>query len=195
MGLPTETFYGIAASVDAHAALERLAELKSRPVDSAFPLLLPDVDSMTSLARAEAISNVGIACLTERFWPGPLTLVLAALPDLHPVLVGPTGGVAMRLSSHPIALALAQRVGRPITATSANLRGEPPASDHRVLQTNATGRKLDFVIPGGKTPGSVASTVLELSGSRAVIHRAGAVPASDLASALRPLGIRLEGGD
>ena len=118
---PTETLYGIAADAANPAALERLAALKGREPDKPFGLILTRPQEAENLARE---ITPAARKLMERHWPGPLTLVLEAKAGLHPTLVH-RGGVAMRCSPHPVAAGLAQALGRAITATSANLSGQP----------------------------------------------------------------------
>jgi L-threonylcarbamoyladenylate synthase len=168
--LPTETFYGLAADHARPAALERLTRLKGRQAGKAFGLILA--------RRAEAgelAAGVSPAAgrLMARHWPGPLTLVLAARPGLHPSLVL-RGGVAMRLSPHPVAAGLAAALGRAITATSANLAGGPaPASAGELDPAVVQG--VDLILDGGPTPGGPASTVADARGGEPVVLRRGAV--------------------
>ena len=120
----------------------------------------------------------------EQFWPGPLTLVFEASSELSPFLTGASGKVGLRVSSHAAALALTRAAGRAITATSANLSGEPSASlPAEVLRS--LGESLDAVLDGGKTQGGIGSTVLDVSGPAPKIIREGAVARKDLADFLK----------
>jgi L-threonylcarbamoyladenylate synthase len=119
----------------------------------------------------------------EKFWPGPLTLVFEASSELSRLLTGGSGKVGLRVSSHPAAWRLTAAAGRAITATSANLSGEPSASlPAEVLRS--LGESLDAILDGGKTPGGIGSTVLDVSGPVPAIVREGAVPRKDLADFL-----------
>jgi L-threonylcarbamoyladenylate synthase len=112
--------------------------------------------------------------LMARHWPGPLTLILTARPGLHPRLVSADGGVAMRVSSHPLAAALAAALGAAITATSANISGQPPVSRPQDLDPELL-RGLDYVLDAGPTPGGPPSTVLDVRGRPWRVVRRGAV--------------------
>ena len=167
---PTETFYGLAANTADPVALERLARLKGREANKAFGLILARSEEALDLAgQASPLAQE----LMARHWPGPLTLVLAARPGLHPSLVL-EGGVALRLSPHPVARGLARALGRAITATSANLaHGAPPRAIAELDPAIAEG--VDMILDAGPTPGGPASTVADVRGKSARILRAGAV--------------------
>jgi len=167
---PTETFYGIAADTANPKALERLAALKGREAGKAFGLILAAAGEADRLAAAITPAARG---LMARHWPGPLTLVLAARPGLHPSLVL-AGGVALRVSPHPVAAGLAAALGRAVTATSANpAGGRPPASLAELDPVIAEG--VDLILDAGPTPGGPASTVADARGERPVVLREGAV--------------------
>jgi L-threonylcarbamoyladenylate synthase len=175
--LPTETFYGLAVRADSQTALLALAEIKARNADTPFGLLVPSVESLRSLAR---VWPKGVQELVQRFWPGPLTVVVPARNDLCQEIVGPRGGVAARMSSHPIAAALVASFGAPVTATSANPTGQEPAS----LVSTARGYFGDQVavyLDGGTCRASSASTVAELDESGDIrVLREGAIPAAQV---------------
>ena len=98
----------------------------------------------------------------------------------------------MRVSGNPIAQALTVGLGAPITATSANLRGEAPPSSDSALLNSPLGGMLDFVVRGGETPGRAASTVLELDGARALMHRDGVITRPEIMAVISSLGIQFE---
>ena len=167
--VPTESSYGLAADLRHPAALARVTALKrGRPADSPFPLVAGSVDDARALARAWPAEAERLAAL---HWPGPLTLVVPARPELPVEVVGPGGGVGVRVSSHPIARALARALGRPITATSANRAGEPPARS--VDEARAVfGADLALYLDGGSCDG-VPSTVVAVGedGALRVVRR------------------------
>lgn len=183
---PTETFYGLAARFDRRAALSRLSELKERPPDAPFSLLIGDPARVAELALLSPSEQSNLGRLAEAFWPGPLTIVLPANESLDPSLVGPSGGVAVRVSSHPFAQALVQAVGVPITATSANFRGASAPDHHLQIERAGLGELLDFVVKGGQTPGARPSTIVELRGDGVRLLRVGAVSHKQLAARLPP---------
>jgi L-threonylcarbamoyladenylate synthase len=110
----------------------------------------------------------------DRYWPGALTLVLRAHPDLPVALTAGTGTIGVRLSSHPVARALVAAFGGPVTAPSANPHGDPsPRTADEVV--TSLGASIDLVLDGGPTPGGPASTLLDLTRTPAVVLRTGAV--------------------
>jgi L-threonylcarbamoyladenylate synthase len=166
--LPTESSYGLAADARSAAALARITALKGgRPADSPFPLVVADADAARDLA---AVWPDAAERLARRHWPGPLTLVVPARPELAPEVVGPGGGVGVRVSSHPLARALAAALGGAITATSANRSGQPPAST--VEQARAVfGDDIAFYLDGGDCTGTPSTVVaIDEGGSLRVVR-------------------------
>lgn len=171
MVFPTETLYGLGADYRNAGALDRLARLKGREADKPFPLILASAEEVDALARD---IPTPARELMARHWPGPLTLVLPAREGLHPMLVSADGGVGVRLSPHPVAAGLARTLGRAITATSANLAGQPPSADPASLDP-ALLAGVDLLLDAGPTPGGPASTVLDCRTWPPTLLRAGAV--------------------
>ncbi len=174
---PTETVYGFGCTLDA-AALERLARLKSREGAKAFLLLVLDRSQLPGLDWTQDARR-----LAEAFWPGPLTLALRALRPFPARVTGAGGTVAVRATSHPGIRALLEALGEPITSTSVNLPGEPPASDVeevvRVAAAVGAGDDL-WILDGGRLPPSPPSTIVDCSISPPRILRHGAVTAEEL---------------
>jgi L-threonylcarbamoyladenylate synthase len=171
VGFPTETFYGLGAHALDDAAVARIFRAKGRPGDK--PLLVL-VDSLAMVDRVAREVSIRARRLMARYWPGPLTLVLHARPDLPAALTAGTGTIGVRLSGHPVARALVAAVGAPVTAPSANPHGAAsPRTADEVLA--GLGARVDLLLDGGPTPGGPASTVLDLTGTSAVLLRAGAV--------------------
>jgi L-threonylcarbamoyladenylate synthase len=187
---PTETFYGIGALAGNGDALERLSALKNRPADSPFPLLIPALDSIAGLSTVSP-NDPALKRLAESFWPGPLTLVLPARPCLCSQIVGPGGGVAVRVSSAETATRLVAGAESPITTTSANFRGHDPACSAEDIEASGLAAALDFVIDGGQTAGASPSTVLQLDPAQATVLREGAIATTALAEVLAELDVRL----
>lgn len=181
---PTETFYGLAADPRDARAVERVFQAKGRPERMALPLIASDPDAAMTCYRQfpEAARRLAAA-----FWPGPLTLVLQASGDLQPRLLGGGTTVGIRVSSHPVALALARAMGGPIIATSANRSGQPPPQSAAEVE-EALGPEVALILDGGAARGGQASTVLDLSAGPPRVVRSGAVPLSELE---RVLGSRL----
>ena len=177
---PTETFYGVAADPSSKSALKLLFAIKGR--DAAKTVAMIAADTRTAFSLAREVSPMARR-LAECFWPGPLTLVLPAGAQIAPELVGASGGVGVRVSSHPTARALAAGLERPITATSANRAGESPAKTVADAR-KALGRRVKVYLEGGTLPSSAASTVVEVAGDRWRIIREGAVSGRQIAAAL-----------
>jgi L-threonylcarbamoyladenylate synthase len=156
---PTETFYGLACDPRRVDAVDRVFEAKGRPDRMALPLLAGD-----RAAAEGCVREIPDAArrLMESFWPGPLTLVLAARDDFPPRLLGGGRTVGVRVSPHPVASSLARAVGSAIVATSANRSGQPPPSTAQEV-VNALGREVSLILDSGPTLGGSASTVLDLT--------------------------------
>ena len=133
IAFPTETFYGLAADAMNEKAIDRIFEIKGRSFNNPIALIITkadDLDLLTDNIPEEAKR------LMAEFWPGPLTLVFMASPSVNPRLTAGTGKIGVRISSNPIAQALAAGLGRPITATSANLSGGRECTTACLLYTS-----------------------------------------------------------
>ena len=177
---PTETFYGIAADPFSTSALEKLCAIKGR--DPQKPIALIAADALMALHIAREVSAVA-RTLANAFWPGPLTIVLPAREGLSVPLVGPDGGVGIRVSPHPIAMALTEGLRKPITATSANRSGEEPATT-LAMARKSLGDKVKVYLDGGTLGASAPSTVVACDASGYRIIRAGAISEREIAAAL-----------
>jgi len=176
--IPTETFYGLAVMASDAAALARLATVKGRDGHKAVPLVAGTRDQVEALA----VVPPELARLADRFWPGPLTLALEPRVEVPPQVLTQAGTLGIRVSSQPIAAALATRAGV-ISATSANLAGRSPAQVAIQLEV-ALSSACDLVLDAGSCAGGLASTVLGLEKGRVVLYRAGAIHGAALASVL-----------
>jgi L-threonylcarbamoyladenylate synthase len=178
---PTDTVYGVGASVDRPDAVARLYVAKGRPLERAIPVLVSGVEAARRLADHVPASA---SLLMERFWPGPLTVVLPAAKWLPEEIVRDTGGVGVRMPDHPVALELIRQSGGAIATTSANRSG---AIETRTAADAAEqiGDRVDLVLDGGESPGGVPSTVvrIEQNGSFTVL-RAGAISSEEIAAIL-----------
>jgi L-threonylcarbamoyladenylate synthase len=176
VAFPTETFYGLAADARNEAAIKKVFQVKGREEGKPILLLVVDRSWLTGLAQEV---NPPAERLMEKFWPGPLTLVFRASPNLSPLLTANTGKIGIRASGLAVARALTRAVGRPITGTSANLSGRPGTSTAReVIQS--LGERLDAILDGGKTAGGLGTTVLDVSDPSFRILRNGIVAKKDL---------------
>ena len=170
LAFPTDTVYGLACAAARPDRLDAIFELKRRPADKRVPMLVADLDQVP--ADRWSVDDRARA-LASRFWPGPLTLVLQAVDG--------SSSQAFRAPDHVVAQALITAAG-PMLATSANISGQPDTLDAEdVLIAFATQRdELDAVLDGGRVPGGVASTVLDLSTTPPQLVRDGPVTRAEL---------------
>ncbi len=168
---PTETFYGLMASAGSPEAVARVAELKGR--DGRKPLLLLMDRPERAFDYAEEILPEAEA-LIKAFWPGPLTLLLASRPDLHPFLVGSGGTVGLRVEGLPLVRRLVAGLDQAVTGTSANPGGAPPADTAEKVQ-EYFGSRVDLIIDSGTCPGGHPSTLVEASHTPFRLLRNGAI--------------------
>ena len=167
---PTDTLYGMAVDPRNGDAVRRLFALKGRAESSALTLIAADLDQV----REAAEMSVAAARLAERFWPGPLTIVMAAAPVVAPETLAGGRTVGVRVPDHAVARALARALGFCITATSANTSGEPPASSAEGVAGSLPG--IDAIIDGGTSRGGAPSTIVDASLTEIALIRDGAVP-------------------
>jgi L-threonylcarbamoyladenylate synthase len=180
VAFPTETVYGLGADARDGRAVARIFEAKGRPRFN--PLIV----HVTDLAEAERIALVGDAAraLAQRFWPGPLTLVMRARPGsgISELATAGLDTIAVRVPSHPIALALLSASGLPIAAPSANISGHvsPTLAAHVAADL---GDKVSLILDGGPCRYGLESTIVDASEEKLVLLRAGAVTAGEIEAA------------
>ena len=176
---PTDTLYGVAVNPFSPRAMERLFAVKGR--DPGKPILLL-VDSI-SMVRTVAVPNSTFDAVAEAFWPGPITLVTQARPDVPEQVTAGTHKVGLRWPNAAVAVQLIRAFGSPITGTSANLSGQAAArsAEDVIVQL---GNSVDIVIDGGILQISPASTVLDVSREPPILLREGPIKYEDLAVSL-----------
>ncbi len=171
VAFPTETYYGLAVDPFNREAVVRLFHCKRRPLDKPLLVLIERVEQLPLLVRSVPDPYLP---LMRQYWPGPLTLIFPARHDLGPELTGNSGTIAIRISSHPLARELVRLAAIPLTATSANLSGQPaPTTAEEVKGMFPS--SLGYILDGGTTPGGLSSTVVGLDGERMVVHRQGPI--------------------
>ncbi|MGH7855655.1 MAG: L-threonylcarbamoyladenylate synthase [Candidatus Binatia bacterium] len=177
---PTETLYGLGADALNPAAVEKVFQLKGRDATNPIPVLIADRAMLLNM-----VSEVPPLAeeLIARFWPGPLTIVFPARPDIPRPLTNPAGGIGVRISSQPIAAELIKALGRPLTATSANPSGKPPARTAQKAQEYFSGQ-INIFVDGGKLTSQTGSTVVEIVGGLLKIIRDGEINKSQLENVL-----------
>lgn len=183
VALPTDTFYGLAVDPVNLRAVERIYKVKTRARHKPLSLLISETAQAYSLARE---IDTAFDRLAERFWPGPLTLIVKAGTRLPLRVTANTGNVALRMPEAAIARAVVASLGLPITATSANLRGMPECTDAASV-SEQLGKQVPLIVDGGPTARSVPTTIVDLSGggNSWMILREGAIPTHEIALALQ----------
>ncbi len=175
---PTETVYGLGADALNREAVEKVFQLKGRNPENPIPMIVADQTMLTALI--DKIPPIAQK-LIDRFWPGPLTLVLQARPDTPKQLLNIRGGVGVRISSQRIATQLSRELGRPLTATSANPSGKQAASTIEQAENYFTG-EIEIFLDGGKLPAKIGSSVVEVIEGRIKVIREGEISVNQLAA-------------
>jgi L-threonylcarbamoyladenylate synthase len=181
VAFPTDTVYGLAVDPASDGALQALFDLKGRAPQAAVPLIAA---STAQLERWCGALGSASARLAARFWPGPLSLVLDAPPGVSAAVHGGRGTVAVRVPAHPVARALADAWGSPVTATSANRSGEPPGRTAGDLRGLAADDRV-LVLDAGPAPGGAPSTIVDVRTGTPVLVREGAVAWSRVLESLQ----------
>jgi L-threonylcarbamoyladenylate synthase len=156
--------------------VERIYEIKERPVGMALPLLLADLAQISEVA--ESVPPIAWL-LANRFLPGALTIVLYKSKSVPDIVTAGGMTVAIRIPAHPVPVALVRGLGAPIVGTSANLSGKPSALTAGEA-CSQLGDKVDLVIDGGRCPGGKESTVIDVTGKMPVVLRRGAISEKEL---------------
>jgi L-threonylcarbamoyladenylate synthase len=172
VAFPTDTFYGLAVDPGSSAAVRKLFQVKHRPADQPSPLI---AESLSQVADHVGALTPLAKQLASKFWPGPLTLIIAASSELCAEVTQGTGTVAVRVPDHRVARALAGAVGHAMTSTSANLSGLPPLSSPDDVAASL-GDTIDVLVDAGSAPGGMPSTIINASGTDPILVRPGAVP-------------------
>lgn len=178
LGMPTDTFYGLAADPFNLRAVDRVYDIKSRSRHKPLSLLIESVDQAEELARP---LPEGFYKLARKFWPGPLTIIVQAASRLPLKVTANTGNVALRVPSATIPIAVIRTAGIPITATSANLSGAVECTTAEQVRDQLQER-ISIIVDGGTSPRDIASTIVDLSSDNGDwrVIREGAIPTQDI---------------
>jgi L-threonylcarbamoyladenylate synthase len=187
VAIPTDTIYGISVALATPGGVERLFEVKRRPLDKAVMVLADDLDQVADLVDVSPAARA----LTS-LWPGGLTLVLALREpaSLPRALTAGTATLGVRVPDHPVPRQLARAVG-PLPTTSANPSGSPEARSASDVVA-WLGGAIDLVVDGGPSAGGIPSTVVDCTAPVVRILRSGAIPTSRIAALLDAAGIAHE---
>jgi L-threonylcarbamoyladenylate synthase len=173
---PTDTVYGLGAGMSYTQAIERVYRVKERSLSNPMPLLLSDVNQIEMVA-----DSVPPAArqLMKIFWPGALTLVLPALKSVPHIITAGGNTVAVRIPAHPVPIALVRGLGEPIVGTSANL-SKYPSAQTALDVSSQLGDRVDFIIDGGKSPGGIESTIVDVTAEKPFVLREGAISRNEI---------------
>lgn len=180
VAVPTETVYGLAGNGLDAAAVERIYEVKGRPAVKPLSLMVPGPEAMEKYA---AQVPPAAKFLAERFWPGPLTIVLKARDHIPPIVLAGGHTVGLRCPQHPMTLELLNLSGLPFAAPSANPSGAESPKTAEQVRAYFDG-KIEAIVDGGPCDLGLESTIIDMSGEPYRILRQGALPASEIRSAL-----------
>jgi L-threonylcarbamoyladenylate synthase len=176
VAFPTDTVYGLGANPYIKEAVDRIYEVKQRPSGMPLPVLLAD-----ELQLADVVVSVPAVArlLIKHFWPGGLTLVLSRKPSFPGSGSAEETKIAVRIPAHEVILAVIRGAGVPVIGTSANISSKPSVLTAREVEVQL-GSAVDLIIDGGRCPGGMESTVVDVTGKVPVILRHGAVPDSEI---------------
>jgi L-threonylcarbamoyladenylate synthase len=171
VALPTDTLYGLAVDPFSADAVARLFAAKGRAEDRAIPLIAAD--------RGQVERHIGpltplASRIADRFWPGPVTMLLPAPRAMAPAVSAGTGKVGVRVPDDRCARAICAAAGRPVTATSANVSGEPATADPSEVE-HALGDRIMFLFDAGPARGGAPSTIVDVTDAQPALIRAGAI--------------------
>jgi len=176
VAFPTDTVYGLGVVANLQSAIERVYQVKKRPLDMAFPLLLASNSQISEIA--EVVPPVAWL-LARKFLPGALTMVLPKSESVPDFVTAGNKTVAIRVPAHPVPVALVEGLGVPIVGTSANLSGLPSALTAAEVHSQF-GDAIDMVINGGQCSGGKESTIVDVTGEIPVVLREGAISREEL---------------
>ena len=179
IAIPTDTVYGVGADPFNVDAVQKLYTIKGRPEDKPIPLVLGTVEDVEQVAQN--LSGY-FYHLTEKYWPGGLTIVVEA-KNLLPQLTAGGTTVGLRIPNQPVLLKILQKFGGPLAITSANISGQPAATSPDEFGEELTS-KIGYIVDDGETPGPIPSTVYDISVSPPQVHREGVIPTETLAKEL-----------
>lgn len=188
VAIPTDTLYGLAADALNADALDRVYVAKGRPADMPLPVLVSGWEQSAQVAVISSEIEPLVRVLAAAYWPGPLTMVLPAAQGLPERLTSGRDTVAVRMPDHPVPLALAGGLGRPITGTSANRSGEPDIADVAELRRTLAHR-VDGIIVSGPDPVGGASTIVTVSAENVALLREGVLPYREVLGTAATLGM------
>ena len=168
---PTETFYGLGADATNEKAIRKIYDLKGRNFHNPISVIIGGEENLHPLV--DGVPPAALILL-KTFWPGPLTIIFRASSKVSSLLTAQTGKIGIRISSHRGAMLLAQKLGHPLTATSANLSGAPECSSAGEV-AHQIGQQVDAIVDLGNTAGGKGSTIIDVTTDPPQILREGVI--------------------
>ena len=180
VAFPTETVFGFACQATSFDAYERLMQIKHRPAEKSFPILIESLTKLPTYVKVDPLAQA----IINRFWPGPLTLVLSSQKN-HPIYL-PLGqrSMAVRYPQHPFVQALLKKLPFPLFLTSANRSGQPSCQDDEQVMAQFKG-EIPLIVQG-KGLSQIASTILDLTVSPPTILRQGQLTLEEIMRGIQP---------
>ena len=175
VAFPTETYYGLAVDPDCASAVTKLYKMKKRSKEKPLLLLIEKDEQLKTVVQQVPLIYWP---LIRKYWPGPLTLIFPAKQTLNKQITGNTGTIGIRISPNPHAQQLVRRMGKPITATSANISGLTPARTAQEV-VEMLGDNVDYVVDGGQTEAGLCSTILTIQNGKLTLLRRGKIDLTD----------------
>jgi L-threonylcarbamoyladenylate synthase len=182
IAFPTDTLFGVAVDGRNPEAVQRVFQVKHRPLDKPLPLLFGDAAAVSEVVRADYLAAAG-GRLMRRYWPGALTMVLPARPGLVEG-THQNDKVAVRVPNHPVALAVLRTFGGPLATTSANISGMEDARNPEEV-ARSIGEGIDVLLVGGPPLRELASSIIDMTVDPPELIRAGAIPWDELIATVR----------
>ncbi len=183
VAFPTETVYGLGADALNPEAVRKVFKAKGRPPDNPLIVHISSIEDLRLISKRP--SGAALA-LMDKFWPGPLTLILKKKKIVSEIVTGGLDTVAVRMPDNMVALSLIKKAGVPLVAPSANLSGKPSPTRAKDVAADLSG-KVDVIIDGGKTRIGIESTVIDMTTSPPTLLRPGGLPVEDIEKVTGPL--------
>lgn len=181
VAFPTDTLYGLAADPFSASAVRRVFDAKGRPADRSVPLVAADAAQVASQIGPQTSTARRLA---DRFWPGPLTILMRAPGGMAADVSSGTGKVGVRVPAHAVARELCRSAESVLVATSANPSGSAATTNPDEVAASI-GASIDMLIDSGPTPGGQPSTIVDATGDEVQLVRAGAIPWEVIDTCLR----------
>ncbi len=185
VGLPTETVYGLGADALNSSAVEKIFEAKGRPKDNPMIVHIASIDEVYPLVKEFPEKAKKLA---EKYWPGPLTIIMPKSDKVPSRTSGNLDTVAIRMPSHPVMREVIEKSGCPIAAPSANLSGSPSPTNAKYVYDDMNG-KIPLIIDGGECEVGLESTVITLAGDKPRLLRPGGITPEQLEDVLGEIEI------